>query len=151
MNIDYSICQALSFNSAGLKEALIEYDIACQWSLHFAERVEASESLVLPPDLLSWIPAVGKFHLAAHILECFHKYSLNFVPSAGQQDGEILETLWSWLNKASGSIWATSKAHRQGMLDALMHDSNWKNLTNMGEWSHFHLWMLISLSNQFKA
>ena len=79
-----SICHALSYNSAGLKEALIEYDIACQWSLHFAERVKASQSLSLPPDL-SWIAAVGKFHLAAHIVECFHKFSLNFVPGAGQQ------------------------------------------------------------------
>jgi hypothetical protein len=137
MNIDYSICQALSFNSAGLKEALIEYDIACQWSLHFAERVKASQSLVLPPDLSSWLSAVGKFHLAAHILDCFHKYSLNFVAGAGQQDGEILETLWSCLNKACGSIRAMSKAHRQEMLDDLMRDSNWKKLTRMGELESF--------------
>lgn len=150
MNIDYSICHALSYNSAGLKEALIEYDIACQWSLHFAERVEASQSLSLPPDL-SWMAAVGKFHLAAHIVECFHKFSLNFVPGAGQQDGEILETLWSLLNKAAASIRAMSKAHRQEMLDDLMRDSNWKKLTRMGELSHSHLWRFISLSNQFKA
>jgi hypothetical protein len=131
MNIDYSICQALSHNSAGLKEALIEYDVACQWSLHFASRLEDSVHLNLPPDLV-WIPAVGKFHLAAHIPACFHRHSLNFVAGAGQQDGEILETLWACLNKAAGSIWAMGKAHRQEMLDNLMRDSNWKKLTKMG-------------------
>jgi hypothetical protein len=133
MNVDYSICQALSYNSAGLTEALIEYDVACQWSLHFLERVDASKYLHLPPDLLVWIPAIGKFHLAAHIKECFHKHSLNFVYGAGQQDGEILETLWSGLNKAAGSIRAMSKAHRQEVLDDLMRDSNWKKLTKIGE------------------
>jgi len=39
------------------------------------------------------IPAVGKFHLAAHVPSCFAKFSLNFVQGAGQLDGEILETL----------------------------------------------------------
>jgi hypothetical protein len=133
MNIDYAICQALTYNTAGLTEALIEYDIACQWSLHFTERVNSSpQSLSLPPDLVSWIPAIGKFHLAAHIPECFHKHSLNFVAGAGQQDGEILETLWAGLNKASGSIRAMSKAHRQETLDDLMRDSNWKKLIRIG-------------------
>ena len=139
MNIDYAICQALSYNTAGLKEALIEYDVACQWSQHFPARVEASSHLSLPPDLLAWIAAIGKFHLAAHILECFHKHSLNFVAGAGQQDGEILETLWACLNKASGSIRAMSKAHRQEMLDDLMRDSNWKKLTKMGKWHVCHI------------
>jgi hypothetical protein len=134
MNIDYSICQALSYNSMGLTEALIEYDVACQWGLHFASRVESSTHLYLPPDLQRWIPAVGKFHLAAHVVDCFHQYSLNFVAGAGQQDGEILETLWSSLNKAAGSIRAMTKAHRQEMLDDLMRDSNWKKLTKISMW-----------------
>ena len=103
MNIDYSICQALSFNTRGFEEALVEYDVACSWSINFQKRLLASKYLNLPKNL-NVIPAVGKFHLASHKDDCFAKYSLNFVKGAGQQDGEILETSWASLNKACGSI-----------------------------------------------
>jgi hypothetical protein len=131
MNIDYSICQALSFNTRGFKEALVEYDVACSWSINFQKRLSASKYLNLPNNL-NVIPAVGKFHLASHKDDCFAKYSLNFVKGAGQQDGEILETSWASLNKACGSIRAMSKAHRQEMLDDHIRDSNWKKLVHMG-------------------
>ena len=131
MNINYAICQALGHNSLGLREALVIYDVACQWSIHFDERVDESEHLNLPEGL-NYIPAVGKFHLAAHVESCFAQFSLNFVEGAGQQDGEVLETLWSGLNKAAGSTRAMTKPHRQEMVDAHMLDSNWKKLVNMG-------------------
>ena len=137
MNIDYSICHALSHNTDGLSEALICYDVACQWSIHFEERVKDSVHLHLP-DGLCLIPAVGKFHLAAHRDDCFVQFSLNFVPGSGQVDGEVLETLWAALNKVAGSIRAMTKAHRQEMLDQHILDSNWKKLVNMGLSMSFH-------------
>jgi hypothetical protein len=129
--MDYAICHALAYNTDGLAEALIAYDVACQWSIHFDERVQQSVHLDLPSGL-RYIPAVGKFHLAAHREQCFAQFSLNFVHGAGQQDGEVLETLWANLNKAAGSIRAMTKAHRQEMLDEHISDSNWKKLVNMG-------------------
>jgi hypothetical protein len=119
MNMDYSICQALQYNSRGIPECLVIYDIACSWSVHFEHRVNSSSSLDLP-DGMTLIPGVGKFHLASHSPECLAKFSLNFIQGAGQQDGEILETLWASLNKVSGSIRAMSKSHRQEVLDDLM-------------------------------
>lgn len=131
MNVDYAICQALNYNSIGIKEALIAYDVACQWSIHFQDRVKESPSLSIPAGM-SYIPGVGKFHLGAHEKTCFALHSLNFILGAGQLDGEILETLWSILNKAAGSIRAMTKPHRQEVLDDLMRDSNWKKLVNIG-------------------
>jgi choline dehydrogenase-like flavoprotein len=84
------------------------------------------------PKGLQYISAVGKFHLAAHREECFAKFSLNFVEGAGQQDGEILETLWSNLNKSAGSTRAMTTPHRQEMVDAHILDSNWKKHMNIG-------------------
>ena len=131
INIDYSICHALAYNTQGLKQALIAYDVACQWSIHFDKRVKQSQQLHLPRDL-KWTPVVGKFHLAAHREQCFARYSLNFVQGAGQLDGEVLETLWAPLNKAAGSIRAMTQPHRQETLDQLILDSNWKKHINMG-------------------
>jgi hypothetical protein len=76
--------------------------------------------------------AVGKWHLAAHIPECFSKFSLNFVEGAGETDGEILETLWSVLDEVAGLTQAMSVAHRQEVLDAYMQDSNWRKIIRMG-------------------
>jgi hypothetical protein len=132
MNIDYAICQALSYNTTGLREALVEYDVACQWSINFARRLQQSATLHIPKGL-SWTSGVGKFHLGAHEQTCFAKFSLNFISGAGQQDGEILETLWAPLNKIASSVRAMSKAARQEMVDDHMRDSNWKKLTRIGD------------------
>lgn len=105
---------------------------ASGWVVNYEERFGQSHFLNIPEEL-SVDGAVGKFHLAAHILECFARFSINFMKGAGQLDGEILETLWSSLNKVSGSIRAMSKAHRREVLDDHMNDSNWKKLTKMGE------------------
>ena len=92
MNIDYSICNALKYKSLGLPQALVIYDVGCQWIINFLKRLKESRHLSIP-DTMKILVAVGKFHLSAHIKECFVLYSLNFVYGSGQLDGEILETL----------------------------------------------------------
>src|ERR1700731_25708 len=90
MNIDYSLCQALQRVEV-IKKVLFIYDIGCEWGKHFWDQVEASNYLHLDKDL-EIITTVGKFHLGAHIKECFALFSLNFVQGVGQLDGEILES-----------------------------------------------------------
>ena len=138
INIDYAICQAMKYRTQDMTEVLVIYDICCQWIRNFHKRVEGSRYLSLPSSI-QIIPSVGKFHLGAHIRSCFPLFSLNFIHGAGQQDGEILETLWSNLNKVSSSIRSMSKAHRHEVLDDYMRDSNWKKLVGIGEYSrHFY-------------
>jgi hypothetical protein len=81
---------------------------------------------------LEIIGAVGKWHLAAHIPECFPKFTLNFVEGAGEVDGEIMETLWSRLDEIAGFTQAMSIAHAQEVIDDYMNDSNWRKLIRMG-------------------
>ncbi|KAM6503384.1 hypothetical protein JOM56_000327 [Amanita muscaria] len=129
-NIDYSVCQAIGHNSDGLQKALIIYDVACQWYTKFQRRVESYSSLSLPEGL-EIVPAVGKFHLSAHKLDCFARFSLMFTRGAGHIDGEILETLWSSFNKVSPTARSMSLAHRQELYDDHMRDSNWKKLVGL--------------------
>jgi hypothetical protein len=132
MNIDYSICNAIKHAAKGIDDTLVIYDVGCQWSLHFAERVNNYYGLTLP-DNTEIVAAVGKFHLSAHKLACFPRYSLNFILGAGQVDGEILETLWAPFNKISPTARSMSQAHRQEILDDHMRNSNWKKLVQIGE------------------
>lgn len=130
INIDYSICQALQ-RFPGHVRAMIIYDICCQWSIHFQQRVSQSDFLQLW-DSLKITCAVGKWHLAAHIPECFPKFTLNFIDGAGQVDGEILETLWSDMDEVAGLAQAMSVAHHQETVDAYMNDNNWQKLLRIG-------------------
>lgn len=131
MNIDYAVCQSLGSMESDCRVVAI-YDVACQWSRNFKKRADTSTYLNLPPDMVL-VPAVGKWHLGAHVLECFPKYSLNFIKGIGQVDGEILETLWSITNKVAGTTRAMGKSHRTEVLDDNMYDSNWKKWMGMGE------------------
>ncbi|KIM61410.1 hypothetical protein SCLCIDRAFT_122156, partial [Scleroderma citrinum Foug A] len=80
------------------------------------------------PDDLEIVPAVGKFHLSAHKLECFSRFSLMFMQGAGHIDGEILETLWAPFNKILPTARSMSLAHRQEVYDNHMRDANCKKL-----------------------
>ena len=83
-------------------------------------------------DSLKITCAVGKWHLAAHIPECFPKFTLNFIDGAGQVNGEILETLWSDMDEVAGLAQAMSVAHHQETVDAYMNDNNWQKLLRIG-------------------
>ena len=118
--MDYSICEALKCFPHHV-QALIIYDICCQWSLHFRQQVSESKFLELF-DSLEIIGAVGKWHLATHIPECFPRFLLNFVKGAGEVDGEILETLWSPLDEVARLTQVMSIPHAQEVIDDHMHD-----------------------------
>jgi hypothetical protein len=96
-------------------------------------------------DSLQITGAIGKFHLAAHILECFLKFTLNFIEGAGQGNGEILETLWSGMDEVAELAQAMLIAHHQEVLDKYMNDSNWRKLIRIG-WTHYYLFHLVELT-----
>jgi hypothetical protein len=133
VNVDYSVCNALNFNSHELPEGLVIYDVMCQYFVNFKDRLrDVSDHLQLDPQM-KVLGAIGKFHLSDHVDSCFCHWSLNFMEGSGHIDGEIMETLWSGMNKVSGSARSMSKAHRQEALDDYMRDSNWKKMVRIGK------------------
>lgn len=142
--MDYAVNEAVnSLNGSSSSEnnissVLLIYDIACQWVVHHRTRFQKSKHLDWPRGLALDV-AVGKFHLGAHRDGCFAKFSLNLMAGAGHLDGEILESLWSFLNKGAGPTRVMTKAHRQEVLDDLMQDSNWKKMLKSGWWQRLYL------------
>jgi hypothetical protein len=131
INMDYSICKALSFNMEGIPVALVMYDIMCQYRVHFQERVRKSPELSLPSSL-ELRTGIGLFHIHGHQDSCLPRFSPSYILGAKQVDGEIIETLWAPLNNISRSIRGMSLLHRQEVLDAHMNHSNWKKLVRIG-------------------
>ncbi|KAH9035584.1 hypothetical protein EDB84DRAFT_1269414 [Lactarius hengduanensis] len=130
INMDYSICKALSYNMEDIPVALVMYDIMCQYRVHFQERVKNSPELSLPSSLELRM-GIGLFHIHGHQDSCLPRFSPSYIPGAKQVDGEIIETLWAPLNNISRSIRGMSLDHRQEVLDAHMNHSNWKKLVRI--------------------
>ncbi|KAF8261054.1 hypothetical protein EI94DRAFT_1608583 [Lactarius quietus] len=130
INMDYSICRALSYNMEDIPVALVMYDIMCQYSVHFRKRVENSPELTLPSSLELWT-GIGLFHIHGHQDSCLPRFSPSYIPGAKQVDGEIIETLWAPLNNISCSLRGMSLVHRQEVLDAHINHSNWKKLVRI--------------------
>lgn len=141
-NIDYSICNALQHNTEGFDSALVIYDIGCQWSINIVKRIRKCTGLIMTVEEL--LVTIGKFHLSAHIADCFTRFSLNFMKGAGQVDGKILETLWSAFNKIAGSARTMTAAGRQEIYDNFMRDSNWKKLVGSSMNQFYLLHTLLS-------
>jgi hypothetical protein len=128
---DFAFAKVFAHNSQ-IGRFLTSYDINCSYSKNFQSRVDENPYLqALIPAETEVTPSVGKFHLGAHVIECFHQYSLNFVDGAGQIDGEVSEHLWSVLNKFSNMCRHMSLPGRQEVLDQAMDDSNFKKLIAM--------------------
>ncbi|KAL0955060.1 hypothetical protein HGRIS_003978 [Hohenbuehelia grisea] len=121
-NMDFSVSEAMKYFTRlkGPGDLItpaitLIYDVMCQYGKHLDVRLSSGQFLERPTARIH--QAVGKFHLGVHVDKCYALYSLNFLQGAGQTDGEVLETLWSSLNKVAGSTRAMSLAHRQEILD----------------------------------
>ncbi|KAH9034345.1 hypothetical protein EDB85DRAFT_1863986 [Lactarius pseudohatsudake] len=132
INMDYSLCKALSYNMEDIPVALVMYDIMCQYRVYFEERIKSSPELSLPSsESLELHMGIGLFHIHGHQDSCLPRFSPSYIPGAKQVDGEIIETLWAPLNNISRSIRGMSLVHRQEVLDAHMNHSNWKKLVRI--------------------
>ena len=138
--MDYTLSQSLSYNTQGIKRAIIMYDIMCQWYPRFPQRIESvSEALGVAPDFLQTLTlkrGIGLFHVHGHVKQCFARYAPTFIRGAGMLAGEVIETLWSPLNHTASSARTMTWDHRQEYLDSHMGDSNWKKLVQMCKLYH---------------
>jgi hypothetical protein len=131
-SVDYALCGAVA-QTPGIKSLLFCYDVGCQWCKNFQRRLTVGAEHLTWPRLMDLTVAVGKFHLGAHIDECFARFALQFVSGAGQIAGENMEQLWSGLNKSAPSMRAMTTSYRRESLDWLMNQSNWVKLLSIGE------------------
>jgi hypothetical protein len=132
MNIDFCLSEALKYNMEGIKQALLSYDLMCQYWKNLEKRFQGNPHLMFP-QAVEFLRAIGLFHVHGHVDHCYARYAPTFIPGAGMVDGEVLETLWAALNKIADSTRSQSTAHRRETLDDHMNDSNWKKLVGLSE------------------
>ncbi|KAI0946807.1 hypothetical protein AcW1_010162 [Taiwanofungus camphoratus] len=112
MNMDYSLSNAIRYNTKDIDRMLLLYDINCQYGQYLLKQFQQNPYLQMPKGL-----------------KIVKGISL-FIPGASLVDGEILKTLWSSLNKVSGSTRGMATSHQKEVLNRHMNDSNWKKIIN---------------------
>jgi hypothetical protein len=113
----------------------VHHDIMCHYSIQMWQRWAA-----LPPPsqplyestFEQFVPAIGKFHLAAHQESCYALYSLNRIKGVGRVDGEGSERCWSDLNKAASSSSEWGPGSRIDSLNHVMQQYNWSKVVTLG-------------------
>ncbi|KAF8337834.1 hypothetical protein F5887DRAFT_890334 [Amanita rubescens] len=133
-NMDYLFYKSLA--NTKIKDLVISYDIACQWSLNLnprLERIDPSFPMVnnVPNDMqVRYL--VPKFHLPAHVARCRTRYSFNYSKNVGRTDREAPERGWAEINPMASSTKEMGPGFCRDTLDSHFGDYNWRKIINLG-------------------
>ncbi|KAJ7754658.1 hypothetical protein DFH07DRAFT_868558 [Mycena maculata] len=113
---------------------ILSYDIACQFSKKFWERMPGLPSqfhLNIPKKNVWW--KVPNFHLKPHKPFCHSPYSFHYMWGAGWTHGETVEQNWEFTNGAAGSTKMMGRGARHATLEDLFGYHNWRRtVSNRG-------------------
>ena len=138
--MDYLFYKSLT--NTKIKDLIISYDIACQWSVNLKsrlQRIDPSFPVVnnVPNDMQVRY-MVPKFHLPAHVTRCRTRYSFNYSKNVGRTDGEAPERGWAEINPMASSTKEMGPGFRRDTLDSHFGDYNWRKIINLGMQELFH-------------
>lgn len=115
-----------------LKELMFTYDIACQWIIHFFERMESLPEHLQIPEALKLLTGIPKAHCPGHLWDCQCQYSMGIQPGAGRTDGEAIERLWAFIRMCAASIKEMGPGSRSDTLNDQFGYTNWCKLVTLG-------------------
>ncbi|THH18836.1 hypothetical protein EUX98_g8889 [Antrodiella citrinella] len=129
VNMDYLVLQTLALAVVSL--VLLSYDIACQYSKKFRQRVKA-----FPPEMrlsedIDVRFAIPKKHFVVHGAN-HSKYSLNYLQWVGRTYGEGVESAWHVFNSVSMATREMGPAMRHEVLNDHWGSWNWEKILNFG-------------------
>jgi hypothetical protein len=128
-----------SIQQSPLKNFIISYDIACQWSINLKERMFAFDHQFFLFNGVTQVKFfVPKFHLPAHISVCRSNYSFNYGKGVGRTEGEAPERGWSDTNALAPSTREMGPGSRRDTLDYHFGDHNWQKVIGMGKYCNQH-------------
>ncbi|KAJ7154821.1 hypothetical protein C8R46DRAFT_911140 [Mycena filopes] len=129
-NMDFLLLSALL--TFRLLCVVISYDIACQYAIHFWERMSSLPEpmrLKLAPSNVWW--KVPNFHLPPHKRPCHSPYSFHWMWGAGMTHGEGVEQNWAFSNGAAASTRLMGPGSRQATLEDVFGFHNYDRVLAM--------------------
>ncbi|KAK7020260.1 hypothetical protein VNI00_017752 [Paramarasmius palmivorus] len=130
---DYALGASQRLSSAVLKRVL-SYDIACQYSKKFFERMRhLPKEACIEMEEKNWSFVVPKLHIRGHERPCQERYALHLHPGAGQTDGEGIERLWAEVGPVGVSTREMGPGHRRDTIDDHQGARNWRKICGLGD------------------
>jgi hypothetical protein len=131
--MDYIFFDSIRGNNSAFPRIVLSYDIACQWSRNFWNRmIQFPNKYHIDRKSVRVTFLVPKFHLPAHRPSCHSSYSFNLTPHVGRTDGEAPERGWSNTNTLRSSTKEMGPGSRRDTLDDHFGDMNWKKVHALG-------------------
>lgn len=131
-NTDYVVASALR-HIMFLLWILISYDIVCQWSVHFLERIKKLPPLVrLTLALRVCHFVIPKLHILGHTMSCQDGFNLLYTLGAAMSDMEGIERIWSGSGLLGSSTREMGPGSRQNTIEDYWHNWNWRKNVNQG-------------------
>ncbi|KAI5984696.1 hypothetical protein F5J12DRAFT_907939 [Pisolithus orientalis] len=118
-----------------LLSMVISYNIACQWKLNLAQRIDQlPEHLHLPLAvvMLSFVFGILKFHAPAHSASCAIPHSLNLLPGVGCTNGKGVKHNWSEINCVTNSTKEMTSGARHDTINNHFGHYNFRKLVGLG-------------------
>ena len=126
--MDWAFLEAIRSTRVHPKQGvLFIYNLVCLYWIYLQSRIGHLLLNGLEIDRV-----IRLFHVHDHKDECFFRFASSFIPGAGIVAGEILESLWSSLNRITPSTRTATLAHRAEVIDDHASDSNHKKALEMG-------------------
>ncbi|KDQ64024.1 hypothetical protein JAAARDRAFT_118810, partial [Jaapia argillacea MUCL 33604] len=144
MNMDYAFTQSLLHTMGGADALCLVmslYNINCQFAINLLRRIAQNQQYLPLAKGITIHHGIGLFHVHSHQDLCTPRYLPNYIPGAGQVDGEVIETLWSNLNWITSSCRAMWNNHRAETFDIHMNKNIRKKMLNISE-CHFRSWRM---------
>jgi hypothetical protein len=130
--MDKILSNSVHYNKQNLlKRNVTLYDIMCQYSVNLFKRMEKN---ALPwPSYDEFLAGVGIWHVHGHVRDCYYRYCPLFLPGVGVVDGEIVETIWSVLNRVARTTRHMSLHHRQEVINSHINYLNYHKMLGAGK------------------
>ncbi|KAL1738360.1 hypothetical protein HDZ31DRAFT_11248, partial [Schizophyllum fasciatum] len=131
-NTDYAVGSLLRHHSPALR-LLLSYDICCQYSKNFGERIQKLPALVRFKLAYAFVRfVIPKLHIHGHKLECQLLFNLNWTWGVGRTDGEGVERPWGFLGPLGTSLRQMGPGSATDTLDDHFGHWNWLKLIGLG-------------------
>ncbi|KAJ7131489.1 hypothetical protein C8R43DRAFT_895982 [Mycena crocata] len=128
-NTDYAIMHALA-EAWKLRWIMITYDIWCQFSIHFKDRItEWFPTMVAIIKMVRG--AIPKMHIHNHIERCQIEWNLNWLAYSAFTIGEMIETGWVEHNLTAGSTKEQNDGNRHDSVDDTSGNWNWDKMVGL--------------------
>ena len=112
---------------------IISYDIACQWYINLAKRMEEwPKAWRLSPNFHK-TPVVPAFHFPAHKIENHDEYDTRLCEGLGTLDLEAIERLWAAIGMLGLATKTMAPASRILVLDDNFGFYNWLKYISHGK------------------